>query len=767
MNQENPVPSQVSRRTVLRAGVVLGGATMLSLPALPADAAGRHGSIELARHGRTHYRIYVGAREDAVVHQAATELAQYLRSITGATFPVVSAEHHQPSGHLLVVGRNNAFAKQLDRTIRYDALSDDGFALRTLGESVLIAGASSRGTLYGAYWMLDRLLGVRWFGPDHTHIPRSRDLAVRMSDLNGDRVPRFRFRCVLAGDANDAAYRQHNMLNGRRDQYWTVPRSAGIDTWSGYWPEEAEWSFTQVVTDQSLWYGGQIKAMDPKTREEATDSLVKIVRDRVADGEDKSAPFFQEDRGWTPDAASKAFADAHGGALSAPVIDMVNDVAARVRKQIPGARLETQAYQFTFEPPTGIKVSDDVVLTVAPIQADFGRSLFSEANAEIGANIRTWTGLASNIVLWDYITSYASYILPFPNWWSMCEGIKTLARFPSVQGYFGEGPWNASGTELTQLRVWVISRLLWDPSLDADALIHEFVHGYYGEAGPAVYEYLTVMQRSMLDTDTALPCNTTVGAGYLTFDAIRRADALLGRAERAVRHDARLLRHVRALRLGVDYVILVRANEYVQVAAAEGVTWDPDLAKRAERFEVELTASGLTQYTEGGGTPEQLLEIIRVAGIPATPPKAVEGLPASDWIDYQEPSLKLYAPVTTLVQDDAASNTYTVRMPGNVSDWGVQLPLNQLPHAGSWKLYVSARAETGTADPTARALVVGVYPGTGDIGVPVSTLSDGQYHEIALPGTYQNDGSLTLYVAPPKSDGIGTVSIDRVFAVKA
>lgn len=767
MNQESPAPSRVSRRTVLRAGVVLGGATMLSLPAtLPAEAASPSGWIRLAHNGRTEYRVYVATGEDAVVHQAAKELAQYLHSITGAKFPVVSGAR-PPAGPLLVVGRNNALARQLGRSIDYDALSDDGFALRTLGESVLITGASSRGTLYGAYWVLDRLLGVRWFGPDHTHVPHSRDLAVRMSELNGDRVPRFRFRCVLAGDANDPAYRQHNMLNGRRDQYLTVPRPKGIDTWSGYWPEEVEWSFTQVVTDQSLWYGGQIKAMDPKTREDATNSLVQIIRDRVAAGEDKSAPFFQEDRGWTPDPASQAFADAHGGALSAPVIDMVNDVAARVREQIPGARLETQAYQFSFKPPTGIKVSDAVVLTIAPIQADFGRSLFSDANAEVGSSIRTWTGLANNIVLWDYITSFTAYILPFPNWWSMCESIKTLAQYPTVQGYFGEGPWNASGTELTQLRVWVISRLLWDPTLDADALIREFVNGYYGKAGPAVYEYLTVMRQSMLDTNTALPCYTTVGTGYLTFETMRRADELLDKAERAVRHDHKLLKHVHALRLGADYVILVRANEYVQTAAAEGVTWDPDLANRAKRFEVELKASGLTQYTEGGGSPEDLLSIIRVAGVPATPPEAVAGLPASDWIDYQEPSLKLYAPVTTVMAEDSASNTYTVKMPGNVPDWGVQLPLNQLPREGTWKLYVSARADTGDAAPDAAALYVGVYPATGGNPVPVSTLADGQYHELPVPGTYRNDGSLTLYVAPPDSDSIGAVYIDRVFAVKA
>ncbi|HEY8458271.1 MAG TPA: DUF4838 domain-containing protein [Actinopolymorphaceae bacterium] len=765
MNHQSPTSSTLTRRSVLRAGVALGGATLATAATRPAEAS-PNGWIRLANNGRTSYRVFVGTGEDVVVRQAAKELAQYLHRITGAKFRVVSGQH-LPAGRLLVVGRKNALARKLERTIDYDALSDDGFALRTLGHNVLIAGASSRGTLYGAYWVLDRLLGVRWFAPDHTVIPRSRDVVIRMSELNGDRVPRFRFRCFLAGDANDPAYRQHNMLNGRRDQYLTLPCPEGIDTWSGYWPEEVEWSFTQVVTDESLWYGGQIKMMDPRTREEATKALVKIIRDRVAAGEDKSAPFFQEDRGWTPDPDSQAFADAHGGALSAPLIDMVNDVAARVREQIPGARLETQAYQFSFKPPTGLKVSDAVVLTIAPIHADFGRSLFSEANAEIGSSIETWTGLAKNIVLWDYLTSFSAYILPFPNWWSMCDSIKALAQYPTIQGYFGEGAWNAAGTELSYLRAWVISRLLWDPTLDADTLIREFVNGYYGKAGPFVYEYLTVLRQSMLATNTALPCYTTVGAGYLTFDAMRRADELLEKAERAVRHDAKLRKHVLALRLGADYVILVRANEYVRTAEAEGIPWDPDLSNRVKRFEVELEAAGLTQYAEPGGTPEDLLSIIRIAGVPATPPETAAGLPASDWIDYQEPTLKLYAPVTTIMQEDAASNTYTVKMPGNVPDWGVQLPLNQLPTEGAWKLYVSARADIGSAEPDAAALYLGVYPATDSIPVPVSTLSDGKYHELPMPGTYQNDGSLTLYVAPPSSGSIDAVYIDRVFAVKA
>lgn len=767
---------RVPRRTVLRGGAALGVGMAAAAAAGPARAditsAGGQ-ALQLAHGGHTSYRIYVNSGDDAVVRQAASELSSYLGSITSARFDIVAAGQPPSNGNLIVVGRNNPVAARA-RTIDYDLLSDDGFALRTIGESVLIAGASSRGTLYGAYWFLDRLLGVRWFAADYTVIPDAPDLAVPAQLLNGDHVPRFRFRMLEAGDANDAAYRQHNMLNGLRDQYWTQPMTPGIDTWSHYWPEEQPngYSFQEVVTDQSLWYGGQLKAMDPATRTAATNRLIELMQGRIAAGYGASAAFYQQDQGWTPDPDSQAFADAHGGALSAPIIDMVNEIASRVAAVIPGARLETQAYQFSLEPPAGMTVDDNVVMTVAPIFADFGHSLFADDNAGTGQAIRTWCALAKNVVLWDYLTTYADYIQPFPDWWAMGEGIKTLATLPSAQGYFGEGAWNASGTEFTQLRVWVISRLLWDPSLDTDGLIREFVSGYYGPAGRYIYRYMQVMYQSVLDTSTTLTESVDETAPYLTFDAMRQADELFDQAESAVGKNSALLNHVRALRLGVDYVILVRTGQFKRDAAAAGIDWDPGTASRLSRFASELGTSGLTQFSEGGGTPQDLLARVSVLAtiseiVPA-PPAAAAGLPASDWADYQEDSLKLYAPVTTIIQDSAASNQYTVRMPGSRTDWGVQVPLGDLPKDGTWKIYMSVRADTGSASPTANAIQGGVYPPFGNvINVPVSELSDGEYHEIALPGTYANDPSLTAYVAPPGSPDIAYVYVDRIFAIKA
>lgn len=762
-------PGALSRRRVLQAGVGLAAATTGVLSG-SAQATGGEPMIRFARAGRTRYRIYLGAGEDAVVRHAAHELATYLTSITSATFPVIEAERPPSRDHLIVVGPNNPIARRAD--IDDDALADDGFALRAVGgQSVVIAAGHSRGTLYGVYWVLDRLFGVRWFAPDFTKVPSTPDLSVPRSSLNADHVPRFRFRTVLAGDANDAAYRQHNMLNGLRDQYWTVPRSDGIDTWSTYWPEEVEYPFQQVVTDPSHWYGGQITLMDPDTRAAAAGQLVDIVNGRIAAGQDASTSFYQEDRGWDPpDPQSQAFADEHGGTLSAPVIDMINDVVSRVRQQIPDARLSTQGYMWSFTPPTGLQVNENVVMTIAPIHADFGQSLFSETNQEIADSIRQWGEISRHNVLWTYLCTFRSYTQPFPDWWAMGEAIQSLAEVPTMQGYFGQSAWNASGAEFTQLRVWVISRLLWDPSLDPDALIREFLDGYYGPAAEPIYTYMRLMHDAVEQTSTMLGVYTPDDAAYLGLATLARADELFDQAENAVRDEPTLLRHVHAVRLGVDLLLLQRSGYFKLVAERDGIDWDPDVVNRTQRFEAELAAAGLTQLSEVGGDPDDLVPVFRAVaaatGSPAEPPAVVDGLPDSDWVDHQEDVFVLYAPAVTVVADVGASNGHAVEMPGNRLDWAVQVPLDILPADGRWKLYVSVRADAAAADPDSAALTLGVWPGEA-ASVPVGDVADGEYHEIAFPGTYEAaaDSTTYAYVAPPGNAAVNHVRVDRIFAV--
>lgn len=778
-----PVDDAPSRRTVLRTGAVLGATALAGMAfAGPARAAGplttvRGPSVQLARDGRTRYRILVGPSETVVVHQAATELASYLQEVTGATFPVVVADAPDDDGPFLVLGSGNTVAASPALGLGTTDLGEDGFSLRTLGSSVVIAGTIPRGTLYGTYWVLDHLVGVRWYSADFTVVPRNPSLTLDRALLNGDHVPRFRYRCILSGNGNDPAYRQHNMLNGLRDAYWRAPTPAGIDTWSHYWPEEvgSRGTFSTIVTDPELHHGSQLLFMDPRTRAAATASLVEKVRDRIADGQDASMAFFQNDAGWSPDPDSLAFAAAHGGALSAPMLDMVNDVAARVEAEIPGARLGTQAYQWSLRPPEGMGVADNVVVTVAPITANFGQSLFEGDNAEVGRSITTWTELSANVMVWDYLVNFNAYMQPFPSWWATAAGIRQLAT-TRAQGYFGEHSNDSSGADFADLRIWVLSRLLWDPSLDVDELIRDFLGGYYGPAAPAVYRYMQLMARSVEETGTYLRTSRqSVGAAYLGFEAIRQADALMSEAAAAVAHDDTYRRHLSNVRLGVDFVALMRRAEFSYLSERDGIGWSPDTDVRMARFESAYTETGVTHWNLYHGTLPSLLELLSLERTyPVPPPAPVQGLPESDWVIFEDYDLYVAAKWGRLAEDSRATDGVAARIYGDRPTWGVQLPLGSLPLEGRWRIYVSVRADLADgADLSSPGLALGVYPpyDSGDFSTetryPLSALGDGRYHDIELPGTHAWDGARYLYVTGVTRPDVTFLYVDRIFAVRA
>ena len=45
-----------------------------------------------------------------------------------------------------------------------------------------------------------------------------------------------------------------------------------------------------------------------------------------------------------------------------------------------------------------------------------------------------------------------------------------------------------------ELRAYLVSKLMWNPEANVDSLMQHFLHGYYGEAAPYLYQYIKVME---------------------------------------------------------------------------------------------------------------------------------------------------------------------------------------------------------------------------------------------------------------------------------
>ncbi len=742
--------------------------------ALALGAQPTAGTLTLAQSGQARYRVHVGANADLITLNAAAELARYLQRISGGEFLPLSNDANVLAGPLLIVGRENALTQKLYPNLPYDALGQDGFVIRTVGPHVIIAGATPRGTMYGVNWFLDRKLGVKWLSPAFTYLPSTPTLTVGAMDER--QVPRFAYREVLSAEGQDKRFRAHNLLNGESHGPSFLPSPPEINSWDRSWAAKGgDANFFQLLPQERYgkehpdWYaGGQVAMMNPEVRRIMAESIVARLR-QVPDYKSVWFDIHDMDWGWDMDPASKAFADQHGGNPSAPRLDMVIDIANRVRAVLPDAKFSFNAYHWSFTPPQGMQVPDYVLVFPMTVHVDYSTPLNQGRNLQLGKDIANWNAIAKNVLVWDHITNFSGFIQPTPNIYPIGRSLQWLATLPNVSGYFAEGSWDTAGAEFASLRVWLIARLSWNPKEDVNALVAEYCRYYFGDAGPFIKQYIDLMHAAIAKSGDVLAEKTQVDVAMLNLEFVRAADGLFEKAAAAIAGDPVLLAHVQEARMPVDYVILVRRKEYADEAARQRVAWDPDVPRRLARLNENLKTFKVRQYRQGGGLPE-LAELLAVERRTAEVPELARSLPKSDWVDFQDLSFNRYESAR-IVQDAAASDGAAIRMNGASSTWAVQFKLDKLPKQGDWDLYASVRVDAEGAQDKDIGARVGFSPPMGLFNTsPVGALGGGRYQWIKVPGgpfRYDPDHGKGVYIQGPGGKSVKYVYVDRLIAVRA
>ncbi len=737
-------------------------AALARLTALGIPGEGPPPPHHIAEAGRAVMQIYVARNEDAITLGAAAELAAYLARITGGAFEHLSDDCTPGSLPMIVVGRNNALARSLLGPSALDGLDDDGFIIRSAGAHLLVAGATPRGTMYGVNWLLDRRFNVHWLAPSHTVVPRSPTLELPAQDER--QRPRFKYREVLSAEAEDKRWRAHNLMNGESHGPSFTPSPARIDSWRHDWNAKGTVAtFYELLPPERFasahpeWYtGGQIAMMDPGLRAAMAAAVIERLRHDPATA-DAWFAIHDMDWGWDMDPASRAFADRHGGSPSAPRLDMMVDIADRVRAVFPQARFAFNAYHWSFAPPSGLTVPDYVLVYPMDIQIDYGRPIGIGTNARIGRDLRDWAAIAGNLLVWDHIADFAGYLQPTPNLRTISDNIAWLAKLPQVWGYFAEGSWETPGAEFAALRAWMIARLLWDPTENPQSIVATFCNGYYGPASGPVQRYIALEHAALEQSGDFVGEKAEVDLKMFDLDFLRAADALFDEAARLAA-GSDYAEEVAEARLPVDYVILLRRSDLAD-AGGRGPRFI-DLPRRLRRFWETIARAKVTHYMQGGDI-EQLRELVAVDRHAAGRPSVTA--PGDRWIDLQDLGLNRYDGVP-IVADTAASDGAAVRIGPGASGWDVQLKLDKLPAMGSWWLYASVRGDiSGYA-----GVKVGIYPPLNCFDA-VSSLSQGPraYRWIEVPGgpfVHTTDHETGVYVQATGGLGRGDVFLDRFIA---
>jgi hypothetical protein len=238
----------------------------------------------------------------------------------------------------------------------------------------------------------------------------------------------------------------------------------------------------------------------------------------------------------------------------------VNQIADAVRERWPDKYIGTFAYWYTRHAPKGIVPRDNVLIRLCNIECDFAHPIAgTEHNRAFMDDLKEWAQLARNLYIWDYVVNFHQYLAPYPNFGVLADNIKTFRDHHAI-GIQEEAQYQTDGGEFSEMKAWVLTRLLWDPEQDTDALVHEFITDFYGPAAPQVQAYFDLC-RTLIKDDTFMPTGHNAFHPMFNETFIDKAWAILEEGKAKVADDEELARRYDRVRLQILYLKEMRHPE--------------------------------------------------------------------------------------------------------------------------------------------------------------------------------------------------------------
>jgi hypothetical protein len=751
--------------------------------------AAAHAQVPIAEGGRARCVIVTQPEATVAERHAAHELADTLHQITGATFETVERDTNIPEGAIIV--GPGPVAKAFFPEVDLSKFEGEQLTMRTHGRRLLLAGGRPRGTLYAVYRFLQERCGVRWWTPEAATIPHKADLVI--PEMSHDEQPAFESRDPywFAALNPDWAVR-----NGSNSQFAHLDAAHGgsilysgfVHTFYPLVPPEKyaavhpEWY--SLINGKRVFQNAQLCTTNPQLR----DFIVDRVREKIKAAPDASIVSVSQNDCFNPcECVNCKAVDDQEGSHSGSIIALVNYVAERIGKEYPNVAIDTLAYQYSRKAPKEIRPLPNVIVRLCSIECNFAAPLDDPSNKAFASDLIDWNRLCKRLYIWDYTTNFAHYVQPHPNWFVLGPNLRFFHEH-GVRGVFEQGAYQSSGSEMAELRAWVLAQLMWNPNQDDRKLIREFLDGYYGKAAPEIWQYMTLVADKA--RSVSMNCYAPPDSAYLDYATLSEAERLWQRAEAAVQSNPEQLQRVRVGHLPVRYVFLERWQQLRRDSLSAESRWPlPDSRKEvAAAWLAVANGSGpagwtpMTHLNEGGVTPKAFVARFAVdAPEPkrhvASLPTDIPGVAPNAGVDVQDSLARLYkeGELAEIREDPAASDGVAVWMPGQFHDWATQFPLANLPErvrTGKWRIYAMVRVEREAgANPQAPAFGAGVFDTRANAmraqtTVNLQEASDTAYKPF-LVGTVDTSPDQYVWIAPTATPGIKAVWVDRLYFVPA
>ncbi|MBX2925175.1 MAG: DUF4838 domain-containing protein [Chitinophagaceae bacterium] len=447
------------------------------------------------------YRIIVGSDASASEKWAAEELRYWLYQICGEYIPV-QPQNNNYTGPRIVLGYN--YEVKGKTGIQPPSDKDESFHYFSDSGNVYIYGGKQRGTMYGVFSFLENEFGCRWYTPQVTVIPKKEKLVF--GKYNYKSAPGIQVRNDFYFEAFDPVWAARNKMNGRMNY---VDQPGGVEAfWSVHTfyplmpPDEF---FDKHPEYYSLINGKRVFEVIKNEHHQlaqlclSNKNVLKIITERIKQKIRQHPEYMIYDVSqndyYNPCECDKCQEIVKKeGAESGLMIWFVNQVAESVEKEFPDKYIGTLAYQYTRTPPKNIRPRKNVVVRLCPIEACVAHDLKScEKNKSFLDDMQKWSSVSPQLYIWDYVVNFAHYVMPYPNFAVLQPNIKTFKENKSI-GIMEQAAYQSRGGEFSELKAYLIAKLLWNPDININEVIDDFMSGFYGRSGKFVREYFNLAQ---------------------------------------------------------------------------------------------------------------------------------------------------------------------------------------------------------------------------------------------------------------------------------
>lgn len=514
------------------------------------------GAFDLVRNSQAQAVAVVGEHPAPTTLTAANELTNYVYQMTGVKMQVSATP--VPGLHVVMLGTD------------YKAVKTDEVCIRFRDDTTLeLTGDQPCGTLYAVYELLERF-GCRFWAPANETVPQLKTLAVDRSFAKVY-APPFAWRQAY-GESSCADYRWavKNRLNGT---YWGQPKMP--DNWGGKVEVDVGETLTRrwvkagvFFKDHPEWYAWrdkeakrvpeQLCTSNPEMLAQLEKEVLTFLKSHP-DTKTLSISGNDSDRYCQCEACKKVRATEQSD--SALLMIAVNRIARLVAEEYPDVRIVMLAYWTTERPPQTMTLEPNVTVCFAKLR-DFATPIAQNEpymNALLG-----WKKLAHNpLYIWDYNARFSNFILPAPAADTIGPNMRVY-RDHGVAGLVAQLPWGTLA-DWVDLRCWLWGRTAWNPDLDSEQLIDEWIAGACGAGAPLMKAYWDKLLKIRKGIGP-YGCDT---AKWLTPEAMLECYDLQNRAIAATTGDVRTHAQVEKLSAAMLCALVYRYKDLLAHAQAE------------------------------------------------------------------------------------------------------------------------------------------------------------------------------------------------------